>query len=143
MNKKVQLQDLGNKDYKDTWDYQEELFKEIVDVKIQKDQAYKIIKEDNIEKEKRMLRRKLDRQRRSNNPNKYNENGTIKSGNKNKWHKSNKYIKTQNKQLENVVKSSDIGDLNVQVLRNSDEKVAHEVLEDVEKLTMFRYNSFK
>ena len=35
MNKKVQLQDLGNKDYKDTWDYQEELFKEIVDVKIQ------------------------------------------------------------------------------------------------------------
>ncbi len=27
MNKKVQLQDLGNKDYKDTWDYQEELFK--------------------------------------------------------------------------------------------------------------------
>ena len=44
------------------------------------------------------------------------------------------YIKTQNKQLENVVKSSDVGDLNVQVLRNSDEKVAHEVLEDVEKL---------
>ena len=43
------------------------------------------------------------------------------------------YIKTQNKQLENVVKSSDVGDLNVQVLRNSDEKVAHEVLEDVEK----------
>ncbi len=35
MNKKVQLQDLGNKDYKDTWDYQEELFKEIVDFKIQ------------------------------------------------------------------------------------------------------------
>ena len=35
MNKKVQLQDLGNKDYKDTWDYQEELFKEIVDIKVQ------------------------------------------------------------------------------------------------------------
>jgi lipoyl(octanoyl) transferase len=35
MNKKIQLQDLGNKDYKDTWDYQEELFKAIVDVKIQ------------------------------------------------------------------------------------------------------------
>lgn len=34
MNKKVQLQDLGFKDYKETWDYQEELFKEIVDVKI-------------------------------------------------------------------------------------------------------------
>lgn len=35
MNKKIQLQDLGNKDYKDTWDYQEELFKAIVDLKIQ------------------------------------------------------------------------------------------------------------
>lgn len=34
MNKKIQLQDLGNKDYKATWDYQEELFKAIVDVKI-------------------------------------------------------------------------------------------------------------
>jgi lipoyl(octanoyl) transferase len=35
MNKKVQLQDLGNKDYKDTWDYQEVLFKGIVDIKVQ------------------------------------------------------------------------------------------------------------
>ena len=34
MNKKIQLQDLGNKDYKETWDYQEELFKGIVDLKI-------------------------------------------------------------------------------------------------------------
>ncbi|UJH66471.1 lipoyl(octanoyl) transferase LipB [Allomuricauda sp. SCSIO 65647] len=34
MNKKVQLQDLGRKDYKETWDYQEVLFKEIVDLKI-------------------------------------------------------------------------------------------------------------
>ncbi len=34
MNKKVQLQDLGFKDYKQTWDYQEELFKGIVDAKI-------------------------------------------------------------------------------------------------------------
>lgn len=35
MNKKVQLQDLGKKDYKETWDYQEVLFKEIVDIKVQ------------------------------------------------------------------------------------------------------------
>ncbi|WP_395044272.1 lipoyl(octanoyl) transferase LipB [Flavobacterium sp.] len=35
MNKKIQLLDLGNKDYKATWDYQEELFKQIVDIKIQ------------------------------------------------------------------------------------------------------------
>jgi len=34
MNKKVLLQDLGNRDYKATWDYQEELFKSIVDQKI-------------------------------------------------------------------------------------------------------------
>ncbi|BFM43915.1 lipoyl(octanoyl) transferase LipB [Flavobacterium sp. CFS9] len=34
MNKKIQLQDLGNKDYKSTWEYQEELFKDIVDLKI-------------------------------------------------------------------------------------------------------------
>lgn len=35
MNKTILLKDLGNKDYKTTWDYQEELFKEIVDLKIQ------------------------------------------------------------------------------------------------------------
>ncbi len=34
MNKKVALQDLGFKDYKETWDYQESLFKDIVDTKI-------------------------------------------------------------------------------------------------------------
>ena len=34
MNKKVALQDLGRKDYKETWDYQELLFKEIVDTKV-------------------------------------------------------------------------------------------------------------
>lgn len=34
MNKIVQLQDLGLKDYKETWEYQESLFKEVVDIKI-------------------------------------------------------------------------------------------------------------
>jgi len=34
MNKVVQVRDLGRKDYKETWDYQETLFKEIVDVKM-------------------------------------------------------------------------------------------------------------
>ncbi len=34
MNKKVALQDLGHKEYKETWDYQEALFKSIVDTKI-------------------------------------------------------------------------------------------------------------
>nr|WP_299388087.1 lipoyl(octanoyl) transferase LipB [Allomuricauda sp.] len=35
MNKKVALQDLGFKDYKETWDYQEQLFQQILDIKIQ------------------------------------------------------------------------------------------------------------
>ena len=34
MNKRVQFQDLGLKDYKVTWDFQEKLFKEIIDLKI-------------------------------------------------------------------------------------------------------------
>ncbi|WP_100615027.1 lipoyl(octanoyl) transferase LipB [Confluentibacter citreus] len=34
MNKTITLQDLGLKDYKQAWDYQERLFKDIVDVKI-------------------------------------------------------------------------------------------------------------
>lgn len=36
MNKKIILQDLGQKDYKETWDYQEEVFAKIVSQKIQK-----------------------------------------------------------------------------------------------------------
>ncbi|RYC51810.1 lipoyl(octanoyl) transferase LipB [Flagellimonas olearia] len=34
MNKKVRVQDLGHRDYKETWDYQEALFKDIVDLKV-------------------------------------------------------------------------------------------------------------
>lgn len=34
MNKKIQIQHLGLVDYKKAWDYQEELFKEILDLKI-------------------------------------------------------------------------------------------------------------
>lgn len=34
MNKIINIQDLGLKDYKDTWDYQEQLFKAILDTKI-------------------------------------------------------------------------------------------------------------
>ncbi len=34
MNKIIQLQDLGLKDYQETWDYQESIFKAIVDLKI-------------------------------------------------------------------------------------------------------------
>jgi lipoyl(octanoyl) transferase len=34
MNKKVHFKDLGRKDYKESWDYQEALFKGVLDVKI-------------------------------------------------------------------------------------------------------------
>lgn len=34
MNKNIKFQDLGNKDFKETWDYQETLFKAILDTKI-------------------------------------------------------------------------------------------------------------
>ncbi|MEX0289444.1 MAG: lipoyl(octanoyl) transferase LipB [Flavobacteriaceae bacterium] len=34
MNKEVYIQDLGLKDYKETWDFQEELFQKIVELKI-------------------------------------------------------------------------------------------------------------
>lgn len=34
MNKRVDIQDLGHKDYKATWEYQEALFKNILDIKI-------------------------------------------------------------------------------------------------------------
>lgn len=43
MNKKVKLQDLGQKDYKDTWDFQEELFAGIVSQKTQKRENPEII----------------------------------------------------------------------------------------------------
>jgi len=36
MNKAIKLQDLQLKDYKDTWEYQETLFKQIVDIKLEK-----------------------------------------------------------------------------------------------------------
>ncbi|PSL43232.1 hypothetical protein B0H94_11155 [Salsuginibacillus halophilus] len=47
-----------------------------------------------MEREKRILQRKLDRQRRANNPHKYNEDGTIKRT-KDQWHFSKNYVKTK------------------------------------------------
>lgn len=49
----------------------------------------------NIEKQKKRIQRKLDRSKRSSNPNKFNENGTINTKDKSKWIKSKHYIKTQ------------------------------------------------
>lgn len=48
------------------------------------------------EREIRRLERKLDRQRRANNPDNFNENGTIKAGRK-VWYESKKYKQTKAK----------------------------------------------
>jgi len=76
---------------------------------------------ENIQKEKNKLQRKLDRQRRSNNPNNYNENGTIKRGIKLEWIKSNKYIRTQNELREIQRKQAD-------VRKQSHEKLANYII---------------
>ncbi len=64
----------------------------------------------NIENKKLKLLRKLDRSRRKNNPENYNEDGTIKKqGNKKVvWEKSNRYIREQNKLKELYRKQADV-----------------------------------
>jgi len=47
------------------------------------------------EHRKKLLQRKLDRQRRANNPGKYKEDGTIKKDNREKWVWSKGYLKTK------------------------------------------------
>ncbi|MBZ9633799.1 transposase [Clostridium sp. FP1] len=73
---------------------------------------------NNIETIKRKLLRKLDRQRRINNPNNFNENGTIKHGIKLIWVKSNKYIKTQNELRDIQRKQADIRKQSHNILAN-------------------------
>ncbi|EKN62541.1 ISChy9, transposase orfB [Neobacillus bataviensis LMG 21833] len=52
-----------------------------------------------IDKEKRRINRKMDRQRRVNNPGNYYANGTVKKGSK-KWVHSNRYLHTRSKHRE-------------------------------------------
>ena len=83
---------------------------------------------DSIEKEKKILQRRLDRQRRANNPNNFNEDGTIKKGirignrlTKLKWNESNRYVKTRNELREIQRKQADIR-------KQSHEKLANHIL---------------
>ncbi len=76
---------------------------------------------NNIQKIKTRLQRKLDRQRRANNPNNYNENGTIKRGIKLVWIKSKKYIKTQNE-------LADITRKQASIRKQSHEKLANDII---------------
>lgn len=74
----------------------------------------------NIEDEKRRILRYMDRSKRANNLDNYNENGTIKKqGNKKViWIKSNKYKKAQNKLKEMYRKQADIREYQHQLLSN-------------------------
>jgi len=50
---------------------------------------------NNIDKEIKLIQRKMDRSKRSMNPSKFNEDGTIKRGNRDRWIYSNKYLKAK------------------------------------------------
>ncbi|MFC0903657.1 RNA-guided endonuclease TnpB family protein [Clostridium sp. MT-14] len=61
-----------------------------------------------IDKQLRLLQRKMDRSKRVMNPNKYNTNGTINTKNKDKWIFSNHYIKIRNIRKELYRKQREI-----------------------------------
>jgi len=87
---------------------------------------------NNIEKEKRIMQRKMDRSRRIMNPNKYNENNTCKKGDKDKWIKSNHYIKTQN-ELKEIQRKQKV------IRKQSHEKLVNYILslgDDIKVETM-------
>lgn len=73
---------------------------------------------NNIDREIKLLQRKMDRSRRMNNPNKYNDNGTINIHNKDKWIYSNHYIKIKNKRKELYRKQSEIRKQSHNILAN-------------------------
>jgi len=76
---------------------------------------------DALEKEKRILLRKLDRQRRSNNPNNFSENGTIKKGIQLKWDHSKKYLKTK-LELKEMMRKQKV------LRKQSHEKLANDII---------------
>ncbi len=87
---------------------------------------------DSINKTKKILQRKLDRSRRLNNPNNYNENKTIKKG-RLKWHKSKSYIRTRDKLAETERKLKDKRYMLHNILANEILKVSNVVkTEDLE-----------
>jgi hypothetical protein len=73
------------------------------------------------QKLKTKLQRKLDRQRRSNNPNNYNNDGQIKRGIKLTWIKSKNYLKTQNE-------LADISRKQACIRKQSHEKLANYII---------------
>ena len=63
---------------------------------------------NNIDREIKLIQRKMDRSKRSMNPNKYNDNGTIKQSNKDKWIYSNHYMKLKSQRKEVYRKETEI-----------------------------------
>ena len=88
----------------------------------------------NMENQKQKLLRKMDRSRRTTNPDNYNEDGTIKKqGNKKViWNKSNHYIKYQNEVKELYRKQADIRKYQHECLANYIISLGHKVY--VEKM---------
>ena len=76
---------------------------------------------ENIEKMKNLLQRKLDRQRRANNSNNFNEDGTIKHGIKLTWIKSKKYLRAQN-ELRDIQRKQ------ASIRKQSHEKLANYII---------------
>ena len=70
------------------------------------------------ERKKRILQRTLDRRRRANNPNKYNEDGTINKSNREKWIQSENYKKTRKELAEMSRKVADKRRLAHNILAN-------------------------
>lgn len=77
-------------------------------------------KVQNIENQKRLIQRKMDRSKRAMNPDNFNEDGTIKKqGNKKViWNKSNHYIKLKNELKELYRKQTDIRKYQHEILAN-------------------------
>ena len=62
----------------------------------------------NIDREIKRIQRYMDRSRRLINPNKYNDDGTINTQNKDKWIYSNRYLKAKNRYKELYRKQKEI-----------------------------------
>lgn len=73
---------------------------------------------NNIDKEIKLIQRRMDRSKRSTNPNKYNPNGTVNIKNKDKWIYSNKYLKLKSMYKELYRKQSAIRKQDHEVMSN-------------------------
>jgi hypothetical protein len=73
---------------------------------------------NNIDKEIKLIQRRMDRSKRSTNPNKYNPNRTVNIKNNDKWIYSNKYLKLKSMYKELYRKQSAIRKQDHEVMSN-------------------------